>query len=479
MWLFYRVLIVLILTSFCRAAGAEDDVLVLLKELKAQVGELKSQLDRSNARIEHLEKQLADYRGARLGDGSSVNTSESDPNRAMAESETEAVDTPLVSVGDVQGTYKIPGTDTSVGIGGYIKTDMILNSVGVGRDRLGEQQLLLAQIPVRGGDVEHGQLAFHAKESRLWFKSFTPSAWGNINTFIEMDFFGDPGAYTYTPRLRHAYGSIGNILAGQTWTTFLNVLAAPDHLDNGTSAGSIFMFRQPLLRWSQPFSFAGSAFEWQMAFEAPRSSIWDAALASANSDNPNAYPFFINSNDNRYPDLVARLNVVPEWGSLSIAALGRQIRYRDGEGALENTWAGAVSLAGKVNLFGLDNIRFMAHYGDGYGRYVTTLNTFSDGSVDDEGRLHLTTNYGGMLSYQHWWSGAWRSTLTYGISRAEQPDFVNRLLNRQVQSVHANLLWSPLSQVVMGIEYIYATRELRDDREGNLHRMQISARYNF
>lgn len=472
--------LLLLFCSVSPAALAEDDLARLLKELRSEVSALKAQLNRSNARIGELERKLA-RRNARVDHDEATDGIESKSDAVVVEASAEtdgAYRKPPVTSGDVRGTYKIPGTDTSIGIGGFVKADFIFNSISAGRDRLGNQQVLLSQVPIEAAGVDYDRLVFHAKESRLWFKSYTPSAWGDINTFVEMDFFGDPAVYTYTPRLRHAYGSIGPLLAGQTWTTFLNVATIPDHLDFGTSAGSLYLFRQPLLRWSQPFSVADTELEWQVALEAPRSRIWDAESSSANSNDPNAYPLFIDSSANRYPDFVARLNVSPEWGSLSMAALGRQIRYDNGTGG-HDEWGGAVSLAGRINVFTLDNLRFIAHYGNGHGRYVTSVNTFSDASIDGEGNLVLTTGYGGMLSYQHWWDEKWRSTLTYGISRAEQPGFVNRLLTRQVQSLHANLLWSPVSQVVLGVEYIYATRELLDGRDGDLQRVQISARYNF
>ena len=84
-----------------------------------------------------------------------------------------------------------------------------------------------------------------------------------------------------------------------------------------------------------------------------------------------------------------------------------------------------------------------------------------------------------MVSYQHWWNKQWRSNLTYGYATAKQPEFVNPLLNQQVQSVHANLIWSPISQTTLGMEYIFAERELINGQKGELQRIQFSARYSF
>jgi len=435
--------IMLCLISGLNSVKAEDETQALLKTLLAEVQHLRTQVDQAHRRIDELEGQLQQSKAITSAPPQTTTS----PSPILAETPPVAratKDKPLVTAGDVKGTFKIPGSDTSVGLGGYVKTDLLLNSVSVGSDRFGDQNLQFSQIPVGGAPGEHSQMAMHAKESRLWFKSFTPNArWGDISTLIEMDLFGDPGAYNYTPRLRHAYGAMGNLLAGETWTTFLLVEAIPEYLDNSGSAGSVSLLRQPLVRWSQPFSWQGWSMTWHNALESPRSRIWDQQLPAANGTLANADNFFITANDDRYPDIVTRLDVDPEWGALSLAALARQVRYTRNQALQRERWGGGVSLAGKIDTFGLDNLRFMAHYGTAMGRYVTTNNTFSDAALDDAGHLDLTTTYGGLLSYQHWWNKQWRSTLSVGLSHAEQPAFVNPVLNREVRSLHANLLWSP------------------------------------
>ncbi|NOV28219.1 DcaP family trimeric outer membrane transporter [Methylomonas sp. ZR1] len=477
------------------AQAADEDIKALLKALSQQVTQLQSQVERSNARIEQLEQELQHVRAEQVAAGKAP---VSNTVQAVAASPTtvatgstgsalvsdKAKEKPAVTVGDVKGTFKIPGTDTSVGLGGFVKMDTLFNSVSAGRDRLGDQQLAMAQIPV-GAAGERGQITFHGKESRLWFKSFTPTTdWGDINTYIEFDFYGDPATYTYTPRLRHAYGSIGHFLAGQTWTTFLNVSALPDTLDVGGSAGAVASLRDPLVRWSEPFNWLDTPMEWQLALEAPRSRLWvDSALepSSSKSTNPNLDAgYYTTPNADRYPDLMARLNLNPDWGNVSLAAVGRQLRYSNGStGYRQAEWGGGVNLAGRISTFGLDNMRFMAHYGKGDGRYVSTNNTFADAALDQHGAIELVNAYGGMLSYQHWWDKQWRSNVTYGFAQADYPSYANTVLSRQVQSVHANLLWSPVSQAMFGVEYTYATRELIDGRDGVLQRVQFSAKYSF
>lgn len=457
---------------------AEEDTRELIKALTAQVSELAKQVKQANARIGELEKRLENGQSdsARAGQASApvAKPQKSEPATVAARGGALPAETkPAVTVGDAKGTFKIPGTDTSIAVGGFAKMDAIYSSVSAGRDKLGDQALVVPQIPVGGLAGQHGKVVLHAKETRIWLKSFTPTAWGDVNAFFEMDFFGAADSHAF--RLRHAYGSIGHLLAGQTWTTMVNVAAIPDTLDINGPVGNLLLFRQPMLRWSQPFSLAGAPLELQVAAESPRTRLWtDNAVEKADGFG------FVQPNAERYPDIVARLNYTPNWGALSLAALGRQIRYTEPKtGERAETWGGAVSAAGKIDTFGLDNIRFMLSYGNALGRYASN-NAFEDAALQTAtGRVRLVPAYAAMISYQHWWDKAWRSTVAYGYEQADQPDYVGGDLTRRSQSIHANLLWSPLLSVTLGLEYIRASRQVVDGRSGELNRWQFSTRVNF
>lgn len=446
---------------------AEQDLRQLVMQLVQEVQSLKTELAQSNARINELEQQVklsavpAEKSAAAKAETTAVAMS---PSPTLANQTSKAT----VTEGDFKGSFKVPGTNTSIGLGGFAKLDALFSSVSMGKDKFGNQHLEVAEIPVATipeGDSD--QIAIHAKESRFWFRSLTPSQWGEVNSYLELDFQGDAAAYTYTPRLRHAYGSIGNLLAGQTWSTFMNSQALADTLDSNISAGALLALRQPQLRWTQPFSIQGTPMEWLLALEAPKTRVWDV--------KSNGLTTVSNSH---FPDLVARINLNPDWGNISLAAMGRQLKYTPTLLNVEKTqWSGAVSLAGKINTVGSDNLRFMLGYGNALGRYAAN-NFFADAISTAGGDLDALTSYSGMLAYQHWWSKSWRSSLVYGIAYADQPEFV-QTANQQTQSLHANLLWSPVSQTTLGLEYIYADRELVNHQLGDLQRIQFSTRFNF
>jgi len=122
-----------------------------------------------------------------------------------------------------KATFQLPGTDTSVTLGGYIKLDAILSDKSAGVDSVGDQMLNPNLIPVGpdAGAHKTNQVTFHARQSRLSLGTSTPTSRGDLTTYLEGDFFGDlpNGNETSTNssgfRLRHAYGTLGGFSAGQ------------------------------------------------------------------------------------------------------------------------------------------------------------------------------------------------------------------------------------------------------------------------
>ena len=67
------------------------------------------------------------------------------------------------------------------------------------------------------------------RQSRLGFKAWVPTDMGELKTIFEFELFGtgvDAGQTTF--RLRHAYGELGQIGAGQTWSPFMDIGRVPE-----------------------------------------------------------------------------------------------------------------------------------------------------------------------------------------------------------------------------------------------------------
>src|SRR5437773_7281413 len=169
----------------------------------------------------------------------------------------------VVTGGTTKGSFKLPGSNTSVTVGGYVKLDAVFSNPSSGVDTTADLFLQPNAIAVGpgAGDNEHNQLKFGARESRMFAKTSTPTSWGDLVTYIEGDFYGADGnesvSNSHGLRLRHAYGSLGHFLAGQTWTNFMYVPSLPETLDFGGPVGQIFD-RQAQVRWTQSFDGSSS-----------------------------------------------------------------------------------------------------------------------------------------------------------------------------------------------------------------------------
>ncbi|MBQ24041.1 DcaP family trimeric outer membrane transporter, partial [Alcanivorax sp.] len=306
-------------------------------------------------------------------------------------------------------------------------------------------------------------LDFIAKQSRFWLKSETMTSAGMVRGHIEIDFqtndIGDERiSNSYAPRIRHAYLTWDKWLFGQTWSTFFNVSALPETLDFVGAAGTVFE-RQPQIRYT-----SGGL---MLAVENPSTTLYGGA------QNP--------YDDNAMPDLVARYNIAGDWGNVSVSAMGRELAYQDTIGGVdqdESEYGYGLSLAGRMMLGAMDDIRFQANYGNALGRY-TTLNAFRSGQIEADGSIELIDQWSGVLALRHHWSDRWRSNFAVSVSEADNPDTVAVTTSKRVQSAHANLIWQVAKPLSLGGELIYADREIENGDDGNLKRVQFTAKYAF
>jgi len=409
-----------------------------------EVAELKAQLKALQQRIEVLEKRPVETQ--------------------VVTTTGEKVAAPAKPV--QKGYFVIPGTETSLKIGGYAKLDAIYNDTSAGDNSAGDQLFLPYTIPLDKTPPNDGQTVLHARQTRFNVGTTTDTAYGKLNTFFEGDFFGTSGptASKTDFRVRHAYGELGKLLAGQTWSTFEIMDSLPDTVDFGGPAAQTFM-RQGLIRWTEPFAW-GSL---QFAVEDPSASFDDTTPSVTTDDQ---------TDDDHVADMIARVNFKSEYGSYSVAAMARELTVDTGV-VDDSAWGGAITFGGKIPTFGKDDLRFQLNYGNALGRYVTTQ--FKDAewnSVTNE--VETFDQYGGFLAYRHFWMDNLRSNLVYSYGAADNDVAISGTsVNKEFQSVHANLIWSIVPSVDLGVEFLHGYREIESGDEGELNRIQFMAMYNF
>jgi DcaP outer membrane protein len=185
--------------------------------------------------------------------------------------------------------------------------------------------------------------------------------------------------------------------------------------------------------------------------------------------------------DDQIPDIVGRYNWSGDWGQFTAAAIVRQLHVSTDDlmGVDDAAWGYGLSLSGKLKVGAQDDLRFMATAGDGLGRYIG-LNIVNDAAIKMDGTLDPIFTWSGFAAYRHFWTDKLRSNLAGSYFKADNPV---RLTTNQVTAeswnAFANLIWTPVGPLNVGVEVMYATRTLEDGRTGNLQRIQVSTQYNF
>src|SRR5205809_3663415 len=381
----------------------------------------------------------------------------------------------VVTAGSTPGSFRLPDSYTSSQLGGDVKFDAVYSDITQGVDAVANQQTVDTAIPVGPTGTpatnETGELSLHARQTRLNLTTSTPTSYGNMTTFIEADFFGADGNESVTSsnglRIRHAYGALGNFLAGQYWTNLFDENACAETVELGGPVGEIFV-RQAQARWTHP-SATG---EWSVSLENPE-SLFAVSGAPLTAGSATAF----RSDRDHYPDVIGRLKWKNELGTFNAALMARNIRI-DSATATEAKWGEGISLTEVVPL-GSDDLRANVNVGNAIGRYQLS-GFFPDGYVDATGKVRLAQAKSAYVAYRHFWSPTLRSSLILSASGTDTPGGGTfNGFNKSARSAHVNSIFSPVPRVNLGIELIGERRTVVDGDFGTLRRVQFAAQYLF
>jgi hypothetical protein len=355
---------------------------------------------------------------------------------------------------------------TDVTFGGYIKLDAMVTQTDGGQIATGiGREFYVPGLTPTGASDESANVDMHARQTRLFTKTSTTLDNGKtIKGYVEIDFMSTAGGDEritngYSPELRHAVMTYENWTLGQTWSTYMDTAVLPDSLDFiGNTDGAVFV-RQGLIRYSK------GAF--QFAVENPQTTV-----------TPFAGGARITTDDNGVPDLVARFNHSAAWGSLTLAALARELAYE--AGTINDSALGyGVGVSAKINLSGKDDLRLTVNHGEGLGRYVA-LNASNDAVVSASGDLEAIGVTALAAAYKHHWSEKWRSSLILSqLTVDNDVALTGTAVTKQTESVAVNLINQVADKFLVGVELRHANHELESGRDGDFNRLQFSARYDF
>jgi len=333
-----------------------------------------------------------------------------------------------------------------VKVGGYVKVDAIYDldqDLGPSLDASA-----IDTTPVLQSEPSY---QMHANETRV---NVTATE-GAVMGFIEGDFYGGQGnelvANSAHFRLRHAYVQMGNFLAGQTWSTFMdkNWIVYPHTVDFAGPAGSNFI-RQALFRWTVTEGL-------DLSIENPENQI----EGEAHRDT--------------LPDFVARYATTGKI-SWQVAGLFQQFEVdggvNDGQSQSNfganagiNIAVGTGSFSAQVNA----NSNRYTYYG-----WANPLAVVSGGT------LQVIDDTAVVVAYNHDWGGKYEGKSTIALGTV---DFDTQYLAATdidtIDTLHINYRWTPYEKVNFGAEVSNAYKKLVNGNSNDNTRLQFAVQYNF
>lgn len=360
---------------------------------------------------------------------------------------------------------------TSYDFYGFVQLDAIYDfnrMVPAWKDSLRPSKICSGEV----GCGSDGETIFSVRQTRFGVSTVTQSDIGEIKGKLEFELYGvgsDEGKTT--PRLRHAYFEVGSFLAGQTWSTFMDIDVFPNTIEYWGPPGMVF-WRNIQLRWT-PIRDKNSSFS--IALEQPSSAI-DQGKGSPID------PSLGFSGKTELPDLTAHWRTSGDWGHAQVGGILREVSIETsttagGEPSASETGYG-INLSGSLKTGAKGTVKAQLAYGDAIASY------FNDGGIDVASSgtgtgPDILSILGWLLFYDHSWDVKWSSSIGWGGVDQDNSAGQNGDAFTGSQYGLVNLLHYPVKEIMLGGELQYGEYEHKDGKTLDDTRMQFSAKYMF
>jgi hypothetical protein len=321
-----------------------------------------------------------------------------------------------------------------------------------------------------------------ARQSRFGTKATIPTSHGpDITVVFDWDLFGvgiDAGQTTIRPR--HMYGRWGKFGAGQLESPFMDLDVFPNILEYWGPNGMLF-FRNVQVFWEPVDRPDGTRAIF--ALERPGAS-GDAGRVADREELQNIIARF------PLPDISGTFRYGAKWGYGKVAGMLRWFKWddvltTDAFDLSSGTFGWGVSLSGGYKPSTRDLIHAQVVYGAGVENY------FNDAPVDIGARTNFDDplrpvtgkalpDFGLALYLDHTWNSKFTSSIGYSRVDIQNSDLQLPEAFRIGQYASANLLWTPVKDILMGGEFQWGYRQNHSDGfTFNDYRLQFSAKYSF
>ena len=377
------------------------------------------------------------------------------------------------------GTARAQASQTELEVYGFAMLDIGHNFNTINPNWF--DTMRVTRLPSFEGEFGEDHSTFAGvRQSRLGVRSSTPTALGDLKTTFEFELFGvgvDEGQTTF--RLRHAYGELGAFGAGQTWSPFMDPNVFPNSLEYWGPTGMVF-YRNVQVRW---MPLRADELNVTLALERPGAS-GDGGVAADRIEVSNL------TGRTPYPDFTGQVTVGRTWGYVRAAGALRRMNWDD-------TLDDAFDLSGSATGWGLnlssnlnfrekkDVVRLQYVFGEG-------IQNFMNDSPVDVGLIFQPGNaltpisgealgiIGVVAFLDHSWSSRWSTTVGYSMQEIDNSEGQAPNAFKRADYALANLLFTPVPNVMMGGELQWGRREnFGDGFESEAYKVQFSFKYNF
>ena len=379
--------------------------------------------------------------------------------------------------GLVISTHAAAQAQTTFDVYGFVMTDIGFNDIGVDPEWFDVQRpTKLPSFEDEFGD--EGSAFFSVRQTRFGVKTTTPTDMGDLKTQFEWELFGtgvDAGQTTL--RLRHAYGELGKFGAGQTWSPFMDIDVFPNTVEYWGPNGMVF-FRNVQFRW---MPIQGET-RMTIALERPGAS-GDQGVYADKIDFAGITPRF------PLPDLSAEFRKAFSRGYVELSGIVRKIEWEDLSG-------GPTDLSGDVTGWGVhvssnlkirpeDVLRLSFVYGEGIENYMNDAPV--DVGTEPNPGDPITPIVGvalpvtGVVAFlDHNWNSQWATSVGYSMVEIDNSEGQAPDAYKKGQYMLANLMFMPVSSVMMGVEGGWIHRENNSDGfDVDQYHVQASFKYSF
>jgi hypothetical protein len=323
----------------------------------------------------------------------------------------------------------------------------------------------------------NGKVYFGVRQTRFGVKTATETPLGQLNTRFEFELYGtgvDAGQTTF--RLRHAWGELAAIGAGQTWSPFMDIDVFPNTIEYWGPSGMVF-YRNVQVRW-MPLRGRTKV---SIAAERPGASA-DQGQYSDFIALQNVKPHFT------WPDFTGHVRFDRDWGHLQVAGIFRKISWVDTNPTPPNlsrtVYGWGVNVSSNLK-FNQNNIgKFSVVYGHGIENYMNDapvdvgVQTTGNPTNPIEG---VALPVLGVVSFlDHNWSPRFTTSVGYSMVNIENADGDLPSAYHQGHYAVGNLLFYPVKQVMIGSEFQFGRRvNFADGFNTNDYRLQFSFRFDW